>query len=73
MVDNGYEIQVGDKIKVTNRGFKSSIYTVHRVTKKFAFVFVNEKAVVKFPRVYDYRFQTLPRNLWDTNDYEVMT
>lgn len=73
MSDNdGYELKVGDKILINNRLTKPTAYTVHRVTKNYAFVMWNDIAEGKFPRVVDWRFQSLPRHQFNMNTYEVI-
>lgn len=70
LAENGYEINVGDKIKVVT-AFTKYIYTVHRVTPKFAFVKHNGKAEGKYPRIYDRYFMALPKEKWNMTEYIV--
>lgn len=52
MPNEGYQIQVGDKIKFESGCFGEQTFTVHRATKCFAFVRYNDVAEGKFRREY---------------------
>lgn len=68
---DGYEIKVGDIIK-TEHVFGKKTYSVHRVTKKYAFVKYNDVAEGKFPRIYDsFWFSSLPRQAYNTTKYSL--
>ncbi len=68
--EQGYEIQVGDKILI--KSFVStSVYTVRRVTAKYSFVKYNEHAEGRFPRTYSWGFQSLPKERWNMTEYKV--
>ena len=71
-VQDGHELKVGDVI-ISKHAFGGSKWAVHRVTKKYAFVWYNDIAEGKFPRVLEFNFQPLPRQQWNTTDYEVWT
>ena len=69
---DGALIEVGDRIRVEHLGFEVSWETVHRVTKKFAFVKYNDAAEGKYRREYnDFGFCPLPRKTWLTTSYSV--
>ncbi len=68
----GYLIQVGDIIKSIGP-MASNEWKVHRVTPKFAYVKYNDIAEGKFPRVYGFAFQSLPKQQWRTTSYKVFT
>ena len=68
-----YELQVGDIIKSKSRFMNiSNEWTVHRVTKMYAFIMYNEKAEGKFPRKYTTFFKPFPKDTWSTTDYTVL-
>ena len=66
---DGDLIEVGDLIKVeTDLGTRWD--TVHRVSKKYAFVLYNEHAEGKYRRAYsDFGFRPIPRQTWLPNKY----
>lgn len=66
MPNEGYQIQVGDKIKFESGCFGEQTFTVHRVTKCFAFVRYNDVAEGKFRREYAVKSAKLKQH-WRTN------
>ena len=67
---NGDALQVGDII-VCSSCFGERHYPVTRVTKKYAFVKHNDTAEGKYPNVFDYGFQSYPKQLWNTTTHYV--
>lgn len=68
--NSGYELGIDDVI-VCKHPLGNRRYTVSRVTPKFAFVNYNEVAEGKFPRVFDERFEALPRQTWSRTEYSI--
>lgn len=71
-VDKGHVLEVGDWI-LTRSAFGGRNHEVIRVTKKYAFVKYNAIAEGRFPRIYDMRFEVLPRAQYNMTDYQVLT
>lgn len=71
-LEEGQELQVGDKVRVDTRMSKYTL-TVTRLTKTMAIAIHpdNDKAVWRFPRTYDWNFENLPREKWNTCTYTV--
>jgi hypothetical protein len=65
-----YELQVGDII-VAKHAFGNNRHTVIRVTKRYAFVKYNDVAEGKYPRIFDFHFDSLPRQKWSTTRYSI--
>lgn len=67
---DGEKIDVGDRIKVEYMAFGTRWETITRVTSKYAFVRINDKAESKYMREYrDFGFEPLPRHKWGTTNY----
>jgi hypothetical protein len=68
-IKDGVMLEVGDRIQCdTSFGVKWE--TIHRVTKRFAFVRYNDVAEGKYKREYqDFGFCPLPRQQWRTTQY----
>lgn len=66
----GHCINVGDII-VAKHSFGNNKWEVKRVTPKYAFVMYNDTAEGKFPRIFDFGFQSFPKDNWNTTDYTV--
>lgn len=64
-------VEVGDVIR-TEHAFGGNRFKVHRVTKKYSFAMFNEIAEGRFPRVYGFGFSSLPRQKWNTTNYEIL-
>lgn len=69
-LSHGDELQIGDVI-VSKTGFGTQRRSVHRVTKKYAFVKYNDVAEGKYPRKYDMYFESLPRHQYSMVSYNV--
>lgn len=69
-VEDGYELQLGDVI-IAKHALGKNRHVVTRVTKKYAFVKFNDVAEGKFPRIFDFHFESLPRQQWNTVHYTV--
>jgi hypothetical protein len=63
-------LQIGDFV-IIKTAFGNSKYVVFKISKKYAFVHYNDIAIGKFPIVFDFQFNSLPRQKWSTNTYEV--
>lgn len=67
---DGEQIEIGDIIRVKN-AFGLRKHLVYRVTKKYAVVRYNDVKDGRYPRIYCFGFGSIPRHLWDNNDYAV--
>lgn len=71
-VSDGHEIKIGDVI-VQKHCFGNNKWAVHRVTKRYSFVWYNDISEGKFPRKYSFGFSSLPRQKHSMASYEVWT
>lgn len=76
------EIEIGDLVVITNPWYKNPYKVfISRKTKNFVFGKIKikdktEKAGYreiehKFPKVWGFGFQSYPRNVWSTVEYQV--
>jgi hypothetical protein len=65
-LEAGEEIQVGDLVRETIDGWFDRVYTVIRVTKKYAFACINDRAEAKYSNVYNgYSLISFPREAYN--------
>lgn len=65
-LQKGCDVEIGDVVRMkTNWGTSHS--AIIRKTTKLA---INSKGT-RFPNVYDYRFKSLPRDVWDSTEYSL--